>query len=130
MKKISNKKFKKRERDNTNCASLFPHNYSRIPLLTDLLLLLLLFLFYYWIFSLFTFQMFFPFQVSPSETPYPLPLSLASMRCSPTHPLPSSCPGIPLHWGTTQIPHYHSHISTRSKSNPSNCHQEAEAGRS
>ena len=39
-----------------------------------------------------------PFQVSTSETPYPIPPPPASMRVCP-HPLPSSCPDIPLHWG-------------------------------
>ena len=41
-----------------------------------------------------------PFQVSPSETPYPIPLPcLYEGASTPTHPLPSSCLGIPLHWG-------------------------------
>jgi hypothetical protein len=36
-----------------------------------------------------------PLQEPPSHPPIPLPL----WGCSPTHPLPSSYPGIPRHWG-------------------------------
>ena len=35
-----------------------------------------------------------PLQKSPTQYPPP-----ASMKYSPTHPLTSSCPDIPLHWG-------------------------------
>jgi hypothetical protein len=43
--------------------------------------------------------MFSPFQVSPSETPYPIPHAPAYEGATlPIYPLPSSCPGIPLHW--------------------------------
>ena len=43
--------------------------------------------------------MFSPFQVSPLETFYRISPPLASMRVfSPTHPLQSSRPSIPLHW--------------------------------
>ena len=84
----------------TSCLKLLPwcpHNHGLWPGITNwnnplfsckLLLL----------FSLFTFQMFSPFHVSPPETPissFLLPL----WGCSPIHPLPSSCPSIPLHWG-------------------------------
>jgi len=61
--------------------------------------MLLLFLFFNWIFYLFTFQMLSPFQVYTLETPSPSPLLLTLWGCYPTHPLLSSCPGIPLHWG-------------------------------
>ena len=43
--------------------------------------------------------MFPPFQVSPLETPYPIPCPPASMRVLFIHPLASSCPAIPIHWG-------------------------------
>jgi hypothetical protein len=36
-----------------------------------------------------------PFPWFPSKSPLSYPLS----PCSPTHPLPLLCPGIPLHWG-------------------------------
>ena len=57
------------------------------------------YLYFYWIFSLFTFQMFSHFQVSPLETPYSIPPPQPLWGCSSAHPLPSSRPGIPLHWG-------------------------------
>ena len=54
--------------------------------------------FFNWIFSLFIFQMSSPFLVPPSKNTVPLPLPTTPYPCSPTHPLPLSGPGIPLHW--------------------------------
>jgi hypothetical protein len=57
--------------------------------------------FFNWIFYLFTFQMLSPFLVFPSTNP-PIP---SPSRCfcegapPPTHPLPTHCPSISLHWG-------------------------------
>jgi hypothetical protein len=45
------------------------------------------------------FQMFPPFHISHSETQYPILPPPASMRMLPSHPLPSSSPGITIHWG-------------------------------
>jgi hypothetical protein len=76
------------------------HREKSLLLFFLLLLLLLRLLLIDWIFSLFTFQMFSPFQVSSSGCSYPIPPPPASVRVlSPTLPLPSSHPDIPLHRG-------------------------------
>ena len=55
--------------------------------------------------------MLFPFLISPPKTPYlwaawpwggappKTPYQIPPFPCSPTHPLPRPCPGIPLDWG-------------------------------
>jgi hypothetical protein len=57
-----------------------------------------------WIFLLFTFQIFFPISRSTFwKLPIPFLLPQPLLGCSSTHPLPSSCPGIPLHWSIEHL---------------------------
>ena len=56
---------------------------------------------FYWMFSLFAFKMLTPFLLSPLEIPYPIspPLCFSADVPQATHPILTSCPGIPLQWG-------------------------------
>ena len=65
----------------------------------DIALFPFILFFLYCIFCLFIPQMLPPIWPLPRH-PTPFPLPLPPRGCSPsTHPLPSPCPGIPLHWG-------------------------------